>query len=58
MSPRSERTTDDAPTRGSGLGRAAKVVVLLFALAVGGIAVAAWFAGDPETLPLEYEGFD
>ena len=38
--------------------RVLKIVLLLFALALGGIVVAAWYAGDRSDLEMEYEGFD
>jgi len=41
-----------------GFGRVLRIVMLLFALAVSGIVVAAWYAGDRSDLEMEYEGFD
>jgi hypothetical protein len=43
---------------GAGARRVLRLVIALFALAVAGIAVAAWFAGDTSELEMEYEGFD
>ncbi len=44
-------------TRG-GVRRVLVIVLAIFGLAVSGIAVAAWFAGDRSDLQMEYEGFD
>lgn len=44
--------------RRSRLKRGLLIVFVVFCLAVGGIAVAAWFAGDTSDLEMEYEGFD
>jgi hypothetical protein len=41
-----------------GARRVLRIVLLLFALAVAGLAVAAWLAGDRSDLEMEYEGFD
>jgi hypothetical protein len=38
--------------------RAMMIVALVFTVIIGGIAVAAWFAGDPSDLEMQYEGFD
>ena len=38
--------------------RALKIVALVFAAIIGSIAVAAYFAGDPSDLEMQYEGFD
>lgn len=40
------------------VARALKIALLLFALALAGIAATAWLSGDPNTLPFQYEGFD
>lgn len=40
------------------LGPAIKIGGLVFALVLGAIAVTAWFSGEPEELPFDYEGFD
>ncbi|MGE4653446.1 MAG: hypothetical protein AAEJ53_21370 [Myxococcota bacterium] len=55
-----ENSKDDVTVAaGSGnVRRVLKIVVLLFVLAVGGIVVAAWYAGDRSDLEMEYEGFD
>lgn len=42
----------------AGLRRVLRIVLLFFALAVGGIVIAAWYAGDRSDLQMEYEGFD
>lgn len=41
-----------------GAGRILRIVLAIFGLAVVGIAVAAWIAGDRPGLQMEYEGFD
>ena len=41
-----------------GARRVLRIVLTIFGLAVCGIAVAAWFAGDRSDLQMEYEGFD
>ena len=41
-----------------GARRVLRIVLAILGLAVGGIAVAAWFAGDRPDLEMEYEGFD
>jgi hypothetical protein len=41
-----------------GAGRVLRIVLAIFGIAVCGIAVAAWFAGDRPDLEMEYEGFD
>ena len=41
-----------------GARRVLRIVLAIFGLAVCGIAVAAWFAGDRSDLEMEYEGFD
>ena len=41
-----------------GARRVLRIVLAIFGLAVCGIAVAAWFAGDRSDLQMEYEGFD
>ncbi len=41
-----------------GARRVLRIVLAIFGLAVCGIAVAAWFAGDRPDLQMEYEGFD
>jgi len=38
--------------------RSLKVAAILFVVAVGGIAITAYFTGGQEDLPFEYEGFD
>lgn len=43
---------------GGGARRVLRIVLLLFALAVAGLAAAAWLAGDRSDLEMEYEGFD
>ena len=45
-------------TARGGVRRVLAIVLVIFGLAVGGIAVAAWFAGDRSDLQMEYEGFD
>lgn len=40
------------------LGPSIKIAGLVFALVLGAIAVTAWFSGEPEELPFDYEGFD
>jgi len=40
------------------LGKALKIAVLVFALALGGISLGAWLAAEPDDLPFDYEGFD
>jgi hypothetical protein len=35
-----------------------RIVLVLFGLAVAGLAAAAWFGGDRSNLEMEYEGFD
>ena len=55
-----ETSADDVKdAAGSGsVRRVLRIVLLFFALAVGGIVVAAWYAGDSSDLEMEYEGFD
>jgi len=53
-----EPTTKPTPSAASRLALSLKIALVLFVLAVGAVAVAAWFSGDPASLPLEYEGFD
>ena len=55
-----ETSADDVKdAAGSGsVRRVLRIVLLFFALAVGGIVVAAWYAGDRSDLEMEYEGFD
>ena len=53
-----ERVNATSTTGTSRLGRMLRIVLILFALAVGGIVVAAWYAGDRSDLEMEYEGFD
>ena len=56
-----DENSEDDVTVAAGSGnvrRVLKIVVLLFVLAVGGIVVAAWYAGDRSDLEMEYEGFD
>ena len=55
---RGEDVTPEGGGAGLNLGRMLRIALLVFALALGGIGVAAWVSGDPETLPFEYEGFD
>ena len=38
--------------------RVLRLALVLFGLAVAGLAAAAWLAGDRSQLELEYEGFD
>ena len=53
------KSGDEAPRGGMGGARRVLWIVLaVFGLAVAGIAVAAWFAGDGSDLQMEYEGFD
>lgn len=40
------------------LGRAVKIALVLFALAIGGLALTAWLLGDPARIEFDYEGFD
>jgi hypothetical protein len=40
------------------IARAVKIGLIAFAIVVAGVAVIAWFGGEQETLPFEYEGFD
>ncbi len=40
------------------VARALKIALVAFALAVGVAAAVAYFGGEPEELPFEYEGFD
>jgi hypothetical protein len=47
---------DGAKPPSSVFMRSLKIAGLLFAIAVGGIAV--WISGGQEDLPFEYEGFD
>jgi len=35
-----------------------RLALLVFAVAVAGLAAFAWLAGDPSQLELDYEGFD
>jgi hypothetical protein len=42
----------------SSLARIVRLAALIFLLVLGGIGVATWLQGDPETLPFDYEGFD
>jgi hypothetical protein len=35
-----------------------KLAFVLLGLLLGGFAVAAWFGGEPDHLPFEYDGFD
>ena len=63
------RDDDSSPSEPS-LGRSAsrasdvriaqvlKLAFVLLGLLLGGFAVAAWFGGEPDYLPFEYEGFD
>ncbi len=55
-----QTTTGGEARRGvrGGARRVLGIVLAIFGLAVGGIAVAAWFAGDWSDLQMEYEGFD
>ena len=56
-----EQTPDSDETRRSlrgGARRVLRIVLAIFGLAVCGIALAAWFAGDRPDLQMEYEGFD
>ena len=46
------------PGPGAGARRVLRIVLLVFALAVAGLAAAAWLAGDRSNLEMEYEGFD
>ena len=57
MDENSEKDVTVAAGSGS-VRRVLKIVLLLFALAVGGIVAAAWYAGDRSDLEMEYEGFD
>jgi hypothetical protein len=34
------------------------IIGAVFTVIIGGIAVAAYFAGDPSDLEMQYEGFD
>ena len=45
-------------TAQGGVRRVLAIVLAIFGIAVCGIAVAAWFAGDRSDLQMEYEGFD
>jgi hypothetical protein len=38
--------------------RVLRIVLLLFALALAGLAAVAWFAGEGSDVELEYEGID
>jgi hypothetical protein len=38
--------------------RAVKIALLMFGLALAGIATTAWLVGDHSELPFRYEGFD
>ncbi len=55
-----QTTAGEKPRRGvhGGARRVLRIVLAIFGLAVGGIAVAALFAGDRSDLEMEYEGFD
>jgi hypothetical protein len=55
-----QTTAGEEARRGvhGGARRALRIVLAIFGLAVCGIAVAAWFAGDRPDLQMEYEGFD
>jgi len=55
-----QTTAGEEARRGvhGGAGRVLRIVIAIFGLAVCGIAVAAWFAGDRPDLQMEYEGFD
>ena len=60
MSGKERQDTPDSETSGtwSMCRRALKVAAILFVLAVGGIAITAYFTGGQQDLPFEYEGFD
>jgi len=49
---------DDSTSVGSTLARSFKIVALLLALLLGGIAITAFVMGGESDLPFEYEGFD
>jgi hypothetical protein len=49
---------EPAASPGRGVRRVLRLVLLLFGLAVAGLAAAAWLAGDRSDLEMEYEGFD
>jgi hypothetical protein len=55
-----QTTTGGGDRRGArgGAGRLLRIVFAIFGIAVCGIAVAAWYAGDRPDLEMEYEGFD
>ena len=58
--------SNDAPAVSNEDGRASKrrfaqvlkLAFVLLGILLGGFAVAAWFGGEPEHLPFEYDGFD
>ena len=58
MSSPENESKESSPSLGSTLARSAKIVAVLLALLLGGIAVAAFVMGGESDLPFEYEGFD
>jgi len=58
MSTPDQDSNENSASVGSTLARSFKIVALLLALLLGGIAITAFVMGGESDLPFEYEGFD
>ena len=57
VEPPSSRS-DGGADPGVTLARSAKIAGLLLVIVVAGLGLLAWLGVDPNTLPVDYEGFD